>query len=139
MKFMVCYDDTNVALRALQLAQKHAKVFGASLEIVQVIEREIPIKRSRVEEMEAAYESTVKELFAGVDVLYKTQLQIDDIDKGEEIIRLAKRKKVECIFIGIKRRSRVGKAIFGSTARTVIMKAPCPVFTVNRQAVGFSE
>jgi nucleotide-binding universal stress UspA family protein len=38
---------------------------------------------------------------------------------------------VDAIIIGVKRRSKVGKLLFGSNAQYVIIKADCPVTTVK--------
>jgi nucleotide-binding universal stress UspA family protein len=38
---------------------------------------------------------------------------------------------MEEIIIGVRRRSKVGKLLFGSTAQYVILKAPCPVVSVR--------
>ena len=35
------------------------------------------------------------------------------------------------IIIGLQRKSKVGKLLFGSTAQYIIMNAPCPVVTVR--------
>jgi len=53
---------------------------------------------------------------------------------GEQLVTFAKNEKVDQMYIGIKKRSKVGKLIFGSTAQFVILNAPCPVVTVNAQA-----
>ena len=39
--------------------------------------------------------------------------------------------QVEEIIIGVRRRSKVGKLLFGSTAQYVILNAPCPVVSVK--------
>jgi len=44
MKFMVCYDRSNAATEALKLAQKHAGVWDAELEVVYTLTREEPLE-----------------------------------------------------------------------------------------------
>jgi nucleotide-binding universal stress UspA family protein len=53
------------------------------------------------------------------------------LDAGEDLVKLADEKKVDEIIIGVRRRSKVGKLIFGSTAQYVILNAPCPVVSVK--------
>jgi nucleotide-binding universal stress UspA family protein len=50
---------------------------------------------------------------------------------GEDLVDFAKEQAVDEIIIGIKRRSKVGKLLFGSNAQYIIIKAPCPVVTVK--------
>lgn len=134
MKFMVCYDETDESKDAVREAQKHAKAWQAVIDVVSTVMRVEPIKRSRLEEMEEQFESEVQDLFEGVDIPYNVQLQIDDIDVGAKIVKLAEKKKVDLIFIGIKKRSKVGKLLFGSNAQYIILNAPCPVVSVNRSS-----
>jgi nucleotide-binding universal stress UspA family protein len=39
--------------------------------------------------------------------------------------------QIKEIVVGVKRRSKVGKLLMGSTAQYVILKADCPVITVK--------
>ena len=132
MKFIVCYDDTELSKDVIREAQKHADRWGASLEIAKVVRRETPIKRSRLMEMEEELESEIRALFADVNVPYKVQLDVDDIHAGEKIVELAGVMEAELIFLGIKKHSKVGKLLFGSTAQHIILNATCPVVTVNK-------
>ncbi len=43
----------------------------------------------------------------------------------------SKANEIDLIFIGVKKRSKVGKLVFGSTAQYVILEAPCPVVSVK--------
>jgi nucleotide-binding universal stress UspA family protein len=58
-------------------------------------------------------------------------LSVRGMDAGEDLVQLAEEKKVDEIIIGIKKRSKVEKLVFGSTAQYVILNAPCPVVSVK--------
>jgi nucleotide-binding universal stress UspA family protein len=58
-------------------------------------------------------------------------LSIRGLAPGEDLVRIAKEEDVGEIIVGVKRRSKVGKLVFGSTAQYVILNAPCPVATVK--------
>lgn len=129
MKFIVCYDDKELSADVMREAQKHARVWNAELEIIKVVSRKDPIKRSRLLEMEEELETEVREMFEGVAIPYGVQLDVDDIERGEKIIEMAEILDARLIFMGVKKRSRVGKMLFGSTAQYVLLNAPCPVVT----------
>lgn len=50
---------------------------------------------------------------------------------GHDLISYAAENNVDEIFIGVRRRSKVGKLLMGSTAQQIILKAACPVMTVK--------
>ena len=68
---------------------------------------------------------------AGSDVAYEVQLLVNTLEAGEQLVKFAVSKKVDQIFIGIRKTSKVGKLVFGSTAQYVILNAPCPVVSVT--------
>ncbi len=131
MKIMVCYDGTKEAMAALQKAREHTKVWNATLLVVKSISRELPLKHSFIEETEHKLDDEVKDLLKGDDILYETLLLVDSPDAGEQLVEVAKKENIDQIFIGIVKKSKVGKFIFGSTAQHVILHAPCPVVTVQ--------
>ena len=131
MKFMVCFDGSKEAKKALELAREHAKVWGASLEVVNSIMREISLKRSFIEKKEHSLENETKELLGGSDIPYKVELLIDTLHPEEQMVQFAEKEKIDQIFVGIEKTSKVGKLVFGSTAQYMILKAPCPVLTVK--------
>ena len=61
----------------------------------------------------------------------ETHLLIRGFEAGEDLVMFAEEQNAEEIIIGIKRRSKVGKFIFGSTAQIVILDAHCPVLSVK--------
>ena len=131
MKFLVCYDRSTAAAEALRLAQQHARVWNAELEVVYVRTREEPLKHSDIKKQEDNLANELNTLMEGSDVSYNQRLYVTSLDSGEQLIDFAKNKKVDQIFIGITRTSKVGKLLFGSTAQYVILNAPCPVVTVH--------
>ena len=131
MKFLVCFDETDEAKKALKVAQEHAKVWNAKLEVVNTITRVEPLKHSAVKKMEEKMESDVKEILGSDDPPYEVQLLLTDLTSGEQLVKFAEDQKMDQIFLGIVKKSKVGKLLFGSTAQYVILHAPCPVMTVQ--------
>lgn len=52
-------------------------------------------------------------------------------ERGAAIVALADEVGADMIFVGGRRRSPAGKAVFGSTAQDVMLNAPCPVTFVR--------
>ncbi len=132
MKFLVCYDETNEAKEALKVAQEHARVWNAKLEVVNAVIRIEPLKHSKVQKMEENLAGQVKEILGGDDPPYEVQLLLTDLTSGEQLVKFAEDLKIDLIFLGIVKKSKVGKLLFGSTAQYVILHAPCPVVTVQK-------
>ena len=131
MKFLVCYEETNAAKEALKAAREHAKIWQAELEVVNAITRVEPLKHAKVKKMEEKMEGAVKEILGGDDPPYEVQLLLTDLTPGEQLVKYAEDQKMDQIFIGIVKKSKVEKLLFGSTAQYVILHAPCPVVTVQ--------
>ena len=132
MKFMVCYDGSPKAKEALKVAQNHARVWNAKLEVVNVIVRMEPLKHTQVKMMEQKLADEVNAGLGGDDPSYDVQLLLTDLSAGEQLVMFAEEDKIDQIFIGITKKSKVGKFLFGSTAQYVILHAPCPVVTVQK-------
>ena len=124
MKFLVCYKEKNPLASILEEAAAHAKV-------VNVITRELPIKHSKILEMEKALEDRVSDQIKDAGVTYHVQLLVTSDEPGEKLVAFADEEEVGLIFLGIIKKSKVGKLFFGSTAQYVILQAPCPVVTVQ--------
>ncbi|MCB2168513.1 MAG: universal stress protein [Deltaproteobacteria bacterium] len=130
MKFLVGYDSSNSAKEALKMVAQYAKPFDAMVEVIASIEggsanEEVEVQQAR-QNLEYA-EAQLKE--KGIAV--KTHLLVRGMSPGEDIVDFAENNTVNAIFIGIKRRSKVGKLLFGSNAQYIILNAPCPVMTVK--------
>ena len=131
MKFLVCYEETKEAQKALKVAREHAKTCKAKLEVVNTVTRIEPLKHSAVKKMEEKMEGDVKEILTGDDPPYEVNLLLTDLTPGEQLVKFAEDQKLDQIFLGIAKKSKVGKLLFGSTAQYIILHAPCPVVTVK--------
>ncbi len=127
---MVGYDGSNASKEALSIGIKHAKAFGARLYIVRSLfggTGEAPEKiETANRDMEYA-ESVCRRH----EVDCATHVLVRGMHPGEDLVKFAEENQVGEIVVGIRRRSKVGKMLFGSNARYVIMEAPCPVVTVR--------
>ncbi len=130
MKILVGYDGSNVAREAIAVAEKHATAFKAEIILVHsmVGGPEVPRKDFENAENDLDYE---KNVLLDKKVSCKPILSVRGLQAGEDLVQLAEENKVDEIIIGIHRRSKVGKLIFGSTAQYVVLNAPCPVVTVK--------
>lgn len=128
---MVCYEDTDVSKESLRLAQKYAKEWQVAVDVVSTFKREEPLAISEVKGMEDAFHIQIKEQFINNGIPYHAHLLVDIYSPGEQLVKFSEGKEYEFIFIGISKRSKVGKLLFGSTAQYIIINAPYPVITVN--------
>jgi nucleotide-binding universal stress UspA family protein len=131
MKFLVCYEEADPSSAILKEAQAHAKVWNASLVIVKAVTRELPIKHSKILEMEKEMETNVSKQIEDVDITYNVQLLVTSLEPGEKLVKFAEEEEIDLIFIGIIKKSKVSKLLFGSTAQYVILHASCPVVTIT--------
>ena len=131
MKILVGYDGSNESKEALRLAKKHAKGMDAKIEIANAIARSDPLEYHKIQETEQELDLDVKEILNGDNALYDTHLLVSDLSSGDQLVAFAERYDIDEIIIGVPKRTRVGKALFGSTVQHIILNAPCPVVTVN--------
>jgi nucleotide-binding universal stress UspA family protein len=130
MKILVGYDGTTAAKEALNLAKNHAKTFGATVDVVTSMEKGTEDQREDIEQAERGLE-WAKSLFDENNIECKTHLLIRGMAPGEDIVDFAKENQSDEIIVGVKRRSKVGKLLMGSTAQYVILQAACPVVSVK--------
>jgi nucleotide-binding universal stress UspA family protein len=130
MEIMVGYDDSRVAKDALDIAMQHAQAFDARVHIVTSMVSRIDIPKKEFDRVEKKLEYA-ESLFKGKKISCKTHLLVRGLQAGEDLVQFAEDTDINEIVIGIRRRSKVGKLVFGSTAQYVILNATCPVLTVK--------
>jgi nucleotide-binding universal stress UspA family protein len=132
MKFLVAYaGGTEMDKAVLALAKKNAKLFNATLYIANSMESATEKEFDDLTKIESKLE-TLKASITKEDIPCETHLLIRGLTPGEDIVEFAKDKNIDQIFIGIEKKSKVGKLFFGSNAQHIILEAPCPVVSVNK-------
>lgn len=130
MKILVGYDGSNAAREALSVAKKHARVFGAEIFVVTSMVGGPEIPRQEFEKAEGELRYSQSD-FIDDKISCTTRLLVRGMTPGEDLVRFVEENGIDEAVIGIRRRSKVGKLLFGSTAQYVILNAKCPVVTVK--------
>ena len=130
MKILVGYDGSNSAKEALNLARTHAQAFNATICVITSMQHGT---ENEVADIEAANNGLewAQKLVSEDGLTCETHLLIRGKTPGEDLVSYAAENNVDEIFIGVRRRSKVGKLLMGSTAQQIILKAKCPVMTVK--------
>jgi nucleotide-binding universal stress UspA family protein len=130
MKILVGYDGSNVSKEAVSLAEQHSTTFKAEVIIAHsmVGGPEVPRKDFEIAENNIEHE---KSRLLDNSIPCESVLSVRGLQAGEDLVMLAEENKVDEIIIGVRRRSKVGKLLFGSTAQFVILNASCPVVSVK--------
>ena len=130
MKIIVGYDRSNVAKDALKLSREHAKVFNGEVYILTSLAQSRELKLEDIQKVEDELEY-LKIPFKEDSIPCESHTIVSPRSPGEDLVQFAKENEIDEIIIGVRRRSKVGKFVFGSTAQHVILNAPCPVVTVK--------
>lgn len=93
--------------------------------------RQEPLEHRDIEDAEKMLEKEIQNILSGKDIQYETHLLVSSNSAGENLIKFAEIDKVDKIYVGVKKRSKAGKLLLGSTAQHVVLHAPCPVVTVK--------
>ena len=131
MKILVGYDRSNLAMEAVRLAQKHARKLSGEIEVVSALPQSYKLDYEEIQRAEEDLAKDMRNLFQENTIAYHKHLVVTKQDTGEELVEFAERNKIDEIIIGVRRRSKVGKLMFSSTAQYVILNAPCPVMTIK--------
>ena len=130
MKILVGYDGSKAAEDAFMMAQKHAKVFNAELHILTSLLQSPTLKNVDIEKAESKLDKLLRSA-KKENITCEAHASVSYQSPGEDLVQFASDNEIDEIVIGVRRRSKVGKMVFGSTAQYVILKAPCPVLSVK--------
>lgn len=127
MAVVVGYVPTDTGYLAITEAEREARSLDVPVVIVNVVGPEGYVKPT------AADERTLDAVVAGLEARgVRQQLhQVNTTDSAADVlIAVAAAENAKLIVLGLHRRSRLQKALLGSTAQTVLRDAPCPVLIV---------
>ena len=140
MNIIVCSGGSSFAENKLEVAIKIGKAFNAVIHLMTsiFIKEESPDKfefikdeRAKRSELVKMVQGRARKFVEKEGLACKTHVSDRGVEPGEDIVEYAKEINTGFIVVGIRRRSKVGKLLFGSTAQYVVLNAPCPVVTVK--------
>ncbi len=131
MKIMVCYDGSEAAQNALNVAKEHAECFNLGIIIVAALEGNPQEQLGSLEKVELLLQDAKILLESDRTTVETKLLQANNLSVGDNLVVFARDADVKEIIVGIKKLSKVGKLVTGSTAQHVILHADCPVTTVK--------
>lgn len=137
-KVLIAVDSDPVAVHAAEVGVDLAKVVGAQVALISVIDRsaaeaaapEVPRDELLAEAREHAA-SVLTDLVPRLAPGGAAESFSPEGHPGEEIVATAKAWSADLIVIGSHGRSGLGRALLGSVAEAVMRHAPCPVLVVR--------
>ena len=128
---------------ALSYAASLARLFGASILCVHVIEPMVPtVGYSGMTEplpladiSDQLEDSAERELPKLADCEECAGIEVEELivhgEAASEIVRVAKEKAADLIVVSSHGGTGLGRILFGSTAEAIVRHAPCPVLVVK--------
>jgi len=119
-----------VAKEAVALAKKHAKAFDGKLYLLTSLAQSPELQLEDIQKAEHELES-LRVSFKEDGIPCETHAIVSSLTAGEDLVQFAQENEIDEIVIGVRRRSKVGKLLFGSNAQYIILQATCPVVAVK--------
>ena len=123
-------DDEDRMERIVSFAAEEAKLREKSLSIVHSMyggDRTTQKDVERARELLERAEEVAKEY--GVEV--ETHLLVRGLEPADDIITFSEENNADLIVMGVRKRSPVGKLLFGSVAQRVILNTDIPVICIK--------
>ena len=130
MRILVGYDGSHSAIDALKLAKTRAKASDAKVEVVTSMKAARTSQYDDLQQAELGLEYA-KALLEEDNIACETHLLVRSLSPAEDLVQFAEDNQVDEIIVGVRRRSKVGKLLLGSTAQRVILRSQCPVITIK--------
>jgi nucleotide-binding universal stress UspA family protein len=139
-RILIAIDDSPPAARALESGVSLAGELGGDLAIAHVVDTgsafhpELGTYDERLlQELRRSGQLLLRAAVAQVPGGIQAIQMLLEGDPAETIIEAAKQWRADVIVLGSDSRGRLAHFLLGSTADSVIRRAPCPVLTVRQQ------
>ena len=131
MRILVGYDGPDTNEKILKLAKIHANGEKSEIEVVHCMTQGRKLAYEDIRKVERHLEREARKILNSGKIPYQTHVVVTDQESGEALVQFAEQTKVDEIIIGIRKKSKTRKFLFGSTAQYLILNAPCPVVSVK--------
>lgn len=138
MKILVAVDGSKASLKAVQLLIDHSDWFRDQPE-VELLAVHLPVPRvahTNKTQLERYYQEegesmlgAAKKKLDGAGIAYQTRVLVGPV--AETLVKHAKEKRCDLIYIGTRGMGELGKALIGSTASKVLHISDIPVLLVK--------
>jgi nucleotide-binding universal stress UspA family protein len=137
MKILVAVDGSKPSLKAVQLLVDHADWYRSPPE-VELVTVHLPVPKVGVPkaQLEKYYHeegmtqlAAAKKKLDAAGIRYAERVLVGPV--AESVVKHAKDKRCDVIYIGTRGMSAIGKALVGSTATKVVHIAETPVLLVK--------
>jgi nucleotide-binding universal stress UspA family protein len=138
MKILVAVDGSKASLKAVQLLVEHCDWYRdpPAVELVAVHLPVPKVGRLNKAQLERYYQeegegmlAAAKKKLDGAGIPYKATVLVGPV--AETLVKHAKDKRCDLIYIGTRGMSELGKALLGSTATKVLHISDVPVLLVK--------
>lgn len=143
MTIVVGYVPKDEGRAALRLAAEEAKLRGSKLVVVATGDVGEPqgaqgsahhkesVQQARRRVADSLSDAELYLEDAGVT--YEVRTIVSSEEPSRELVRTAEDEGADFVVIGLRRRSAVGKLVFGSNAQHILINSPCPVIAVHAE------
>ena len=130
MKILAGYDHSEASKAALRVAAEHAEAFKAEVHIVTSLTQNRELGIEDIQRVENRLQKLERSLKAE-KIPCEVHAKVSAHSPGESLLEYAEENGIDEIFVGVRRRSRVGKLLLGSNSQYIILQASCPVVAVK--------
>ena len=138
MRILIAVDGSKPSLKAVQTLIEHAERYNRRPE-VELLAVHLPVPRvghTNKAQLERYYQeegegmlAAAKKKLDAAGLRYNAEVLVGPV--AESIVKHAKSRRCDLIFIGTRGMSEIGKALVGSTATKVLHIADTPVLLVK--------
>lgn len=131
MAVVVGYVPTPEGLAALRHAAQESLLRRVRLVVIDSTQAGKDVVPGDAERYEAALQAVREELdAAGIE---HEERPLAGSEPADDLIAVASEVDADCLVIGLRRRTPVGKLILGMNAQRILLEASCPVLAVKSE------